>query len=55
MKQKPLPSHSVKMRRLGDLAPITPKVIPRNIVGDEKDEIGLIGLGEGKQTQDREE
>jgi hypothetical protein len=52
MKQKPLPSHSVKMRRLRHLAPVTTQVIPGDVIGDEEDEIGLLGVGDGKQAND---
>ena len=43
------------MRRLCHLAPVAAQVIPRNVVGDKEDEIGLLGLGEEIQANDREE
>lgn len=51
MKQHPLPRHPVEMRRLRHLAAVTAQVIPRNVVGDEQNEIGLLGLGNGCQRK----
>jgi hypothetical protein len=55
MKQHSLPSHPIQMRRLGNLVPVTPKVIPRDVIGDEEYEVGLLGVGEGNQPNCREE
>jgi hypothetical protein len=55
MKQHPLFSHLIEVRCLGDLAPITPKVIPRDVVGDEEYEIRLFGLSQRKEANSREE
>ena len=55
MKQHPFLRHLIQVRRLGYFAPVTTKVIPRNIVGDEEDEVGLLAFQSGKQEYGTEE
>ena len=55
IKTHPLSGHLVEVRRLGDLAAVTSQVIPRDVVGDKEDKVGLLGLGEGSQPDGSEE
>ena len=44
MKQNPLFSHLIEVWCLGDFTAVTTQVIPRNIVRDKEDEVGLPGF-----------
>ena len=49
MEQHPLLRHLIQMRRLCDLTAVATKVIPRDVIGDKEDKIGLLAFQSGKQ------
>jgi hypothetical protein len=55
IKTHALGGHLVEVRSLGDFTAVTTQVIPRDVVRDKKDEIGLFSLGDRKQTNSRKE
>jgi len=55
MKQHPLLRHLIQMRRLGYFTPVTTKVIPRDVIGDKKNKVRLLGLDEGSQSDGENE